>query len=1062
MPVCAVCGEGNPPRARFCMSCASPLAREEPGPHGARKTVSVLFCDVAGSTTLAERLDPESVRDVMTRFFRRMRAALERHGGTVEKFIGDAVMAVFGVPVLHEDDAFRAVRAAQSMREELEALNVDLEARFGIQVHARIGVNTGEVVVGDPAAGQALVVGDAVNVAARLEQAAASGEILLGPTTYALVRDDVVAEPTEPLALKGKAGSIVAHTLVSVGPGRGGFEGRPDPPLVGRRHELEILRSAFDLAVGERSCALVTILGPAGVGKSRLAREFTPATQPDALLLRGRCLPYGDGITFWPIASLVRQVGGIVDADGRNDACSKIESVMEGCAEGELVAERVSGVAGFASGTAGLQETFWAIRRFLEWTGRERPLVVVLDDLQWAEPTLLDLVEYLAGRGRDVAMLLVCLARQDLMDVRPSWGSGVANASVLRLEPLDPRESERLVSELLGGIRLDDPVFARIAESAGGNPLFLEEMLRMLDDDGLLRREEDRWVATADLGRVRVPETIQALLGARLDRLTPEERLVIRSAAVMGKVFGRGAVEELAPEPVRPHVGSALQTLVRKDLIRPEPSPLAGEDAFRFHHILIQEEAYRETLKEVRAELHEAFAIRLEGIAGDRSMELEEVIGYHLEQAYRYRSELAPVTEREMGLATRAGLRLAPAGFRALERRDIPAAADLLGRATNLLPRAYPERRGALLGLAEALEEAGDLGLAEAALGEAEALSTEAGDAVTAASAAILRLSLVGFTDPRHLEVDPVTEAEGLIEALTALGDDLGLVRAWRLIAEVHWNHARYGATDEALAHAIEHARRAGAKREEADALGKYIGSGVYGPAPVDEIERRCEELQRAGAGPAYEPPASMALAWVRGMQGRFDEARELIGQARDSYEDLGLRLRSAYVAETSGGIEMLAGDPVAAERELRTCLNALVEMGEQGGQSTVAAALSHALVEQGRLDEAEEMVAESELTAAEDDVSSLVLGRSARARVLAARGKDEEAERLARDALAHSETTDDLNMRGDTLVDLGEVLSGAGDWRGAAEAFEAARALYVSKGNVVAAEAARRRSADR
>jgi class 3 adenylate cyclase/predicted ATPase len=1056
MPVCASCGQGNPARARFCMSCASPLALDQPAPHATRKTVTVVFCDLVGSTPLAERLDPESVRAVMTRFFRQMRAALERHGGTVEKYIGDAVMAVFGVPLLHEDDAFRAVRAAQAMREELDALNVDLQGRFGVQVRTRIGVNTGEVVVGDAAAGQALVVGNTVNVAARLEQAAATGEILLGPATYALVRDRVIAEPTAPLELKGKAGSVVAYRLYSVGPGPDELGSRPDPLLVGRDGELEVLGSMFDLAIAERSCVLVTILGAAGIGKSRLAREFVSTMKPDALVLRARCLPYGDGITFGPVADLVKQVSGVVDDDGRSDARSKIDAAMAGCSDATLVAERVSDVTGVADATGGLQETFWAIRRFLEWVGRDRPLVVILDDLQWAEPTFLDLVEYLAGWSRDVAMLLLCLARSELLDNRPTWGRGVANASVLPLGPLDDRESERLVSELLGGPHLGERAFDRIAESAGGNPLFLEEMLRMFDDDGLLRQEEGRWVATTDLGDVRIPESIHALLGARLDRLSEEERLVIRSAAVAGRVFWWGAVEELVAEPVRAHVGSALQTLVRKDLIRPEPSTLTGEDAFRFHHILIQEAAYRGTPKEVRAEVHEAFAVWLEGIAGDRFVELEEVIGHHYEQAFRYRSELAPVAERERALATRAGLRLAPPGIRAFERRDIPAAADLLGRATQLLPSEHPERRPALLALGEVLAEAGDLGAAQAALEEAELVATEADDAATAANAAILRLFLLEMTDPKQT-VDVVAEAERLIATLDSLGNDLGLARAWRLMGNLHWNHARYAAADEALAHAIEHARRAGAKREEADALGKYTGSGVYGPAPVEEIERRCDELLKMTVGSGYEAPALTALAWVRAMQDRFGEARDLVRRSRAIYEDLGLRLRSTYVAESAGWIEMLAGDAVAAEQELRVSLVALAEMGEQGGQSTVAAALAHALIEQGRLDEAEEMVSASELAGAEDDVSTYVLGQSARARILAAQGRHEEAERVARDAVGRAEETDDLNMRGDTLRDLGQVLSEAGEREGAVFAVERALRLYEAKGNSVAVTAARR-----
>jgi tetratricopeptide (TPR) repeat protein len=856
--------------------------------------------------------------------------------------------------------------------------------------------------------------------------------------------------------LKGKTGSITAYRLVSVGPQRDRLQ-RRDAPIVGRERELEILSSAFERASNGRSCEFVTILGSAGVGKSRLAREFTPSTEPGSILLRGRCLPYGDGITFWPIAALVRQVSHIVETDTRSDARRKIDAAMSGCPDGALISERVAGVTGFADPAAGLQETFWAIRRFLEWTGRDGPLVIVLDDLQWAEPTLLDLVEYIAGWSRDVPMLLLCLARPDLLDVRPTWGSGVAKPTILNLDPLDERESERLVSQLLGGTHLDDRAFARIADSAGGNPLFLEEILRMLEDDGLLQREGDSWLAP-DLGDLRIPESIQALLGARLDRLSPDERLVIRSAAVVGKVFWWGAVEHLVPEGARSRVGSALQTLVRKDLIRPEPSTFAGEDAFRFHHILIQDAAYRGTPKEVRAQLHEAFANWLEGVAGDRDVELEEVIGYHLEQAYRYRSELAPITDRETALAARAGLRLSSAGIRALERRDVPAGADLLGRATALLPRDRRERRMALLALGEALEEIGDLGPAQAALEEAEALAKEAADEVTAANAGILRLSLLGFTDPRNLSVDPVREAERLITALSDLGDDLGLVRAWRLIGDVHWNHGRYASADEALAHAIEHARRAGATREEADALGRYVGSGVYGPAPVEEIERRCGDLVGVGDGSGYEAPAVTALAWVRAMQGRFDEARELVGRSRAVYEDLGLRLRKAFVAEMTGAIEMLAGEPVAAEREFKTCLDEFAEMGEQGGWSTVAAALAHALIEQGRLDEAEESVVASELAGAEDDVSTQVLDRSARARIQAGRGLYDEATKLARDAVALSEATDDLNMRGDTLAHLGDVLSAAGETADASAAFGSALELFEAKGNTVAAAAIRYR----
>ena len=317
---------------------------------------------------------------------------------------------------------------------------------------------------------------------------------------------------------------------------------------------------------------------------------------------------------------------------------------------------------------------------------------------------------------------------------------------------------------------------------------------------------------------------------------------------------------------------------------------------------------------------------------------------------------------------------------------------------------------------------------------------------------------LLELTDPKGVSGDALPVAERHIATLESIGDDLGLARAWLLMGELHWNDARYGAADDALVRSIDHARRAGARREEADALGRYTGSGTYGPAPVDEMERRCAEVLERMGGTGYEAPAFRSQAVARAMRGRFDEARDLVGRARTIYEDHGLRLRATFLAETAGAIEMLAGDALAAEREFRAGFDATVEIGEQGFQSTIAAALAHALVELGRLDEAEEMVTASELAGAEDDVSTQVLGRSARARIVAARGLGEEAEDLAREAVERAEATDDLNMRGDTLVDLGEVLRLHGNRAGATLALTDALGLYEAKGNAAAAEATRRR----
>jgi class 3 adenylate cyclase/tetratricopeptide (TPR) repeat protein len=1025
----------------------------------ARKTVTVLFCDVEGSTRLGDALDPESVRQLMMRFFAEMRAVIERHGGTVEKFIGDAVMAVFGVPTLHEDDALRAVSAAAEMHTALARLNDEIEERWGLRLRIRIGVNTGEVVVGDAEAGEALVVGDSVNVAARLETAAPPDQTLIGAETYALVRDHVTVEDAGPLDLKGKPEPVHAYRLVRVLRGVDAIGPRPEPPLVGRADELGALSGAHRRSVAERRAVLVTVLGPAGVGKSRLSREFVAGLDEGPLVLSGRCLPYGDGITFWPVIELVKQACGIADDEDRRAVAQKIEEAARGADADALIASRLGSLLGVEETTAELQETFWALRRFLEWLGRDRPVVVVLDDLQWAEPTLLDLLEYLSGSVGDTALLLVCLARPELMEARPAWGSAPGPSTWVSLSPLDEDQSERLIGSLLAGGSVEDQVTRRIAEAAGGNPLFLEEMLRMLEDDGLLQRQDGRWVAARPLSDVRVPASIHALLGARLDRLSTQERSVIRSAAVIGKVFWWGAVAELVPSDVRSQVGGHLQTLVRKDLIRPDRSTFAGEDAFRFHHILVQEAAYRGIPKEVRADLHERFAEWVRGAAGDRAVELEEVVGYHLEQAFTLRSELGTAGEQVRSLGLRAAHPLAAAGQRALDRRDIVAAADLLDRATRLLPPEAPERRSVLLALGEALVETGDFARAEAALDEAERLAEAANDRAMVANAAILRLFLLQSTDPRRLTEDAQVSAERLIATLEDLGDDAGVARAWRLVGDLHWARSHYAAADEALARAIRHARQAGDLREEADCLGRYVGSGAYGPAHVREVERRCQELLSSPGGVGgREAPALRALATVRAMEGRFDDARDLAERARRILEEFGFRLRASWVSETSGAIEMLAGDPAAAERALRAGFDAAVDFGEQGFQVTVAALLAHALIDQGRIEEAERFTTLSRDAAAEDDVASQVLWRSARARILVATGGLDEAEAVARQALALVERTDDVNMHADTLAVLADVLIAQGRPEEATAALDRAVELYAAKGNTAAADASRRR----
>jgi class 3 adenylate cyclase len=675
--------------------------------------VTVLFADVAGSTALGEELDPEAVRSLMDGYFAVIRGIIESHGGTVEKFIGDAVMAVFGVPVIHEDDALRAVRAADEIRTDLASLQATAHGARSLTF--RTGINTGEVFARGPTGGQAFVTGDPVNTAARLEQAAGPGDILLGQSTYTLVRDAVVVEPIEPVSAKGKTEPVRAYRLVSVDPGRAGHARRLDAPLVGRDRELDRMGGIFRTTADERSCHLLTLLGPAGIGKSRLVAEFAAAAEPEATVLRGRCLSYGEGITYWPIGEIVRTAAGIDDADSVDAARSKLRALLEGEREVDTVSTRVANAIGLSLDPAPQEEVFWAIRKLLERLARDRPLLVVIEDIHWAEPTLLDLIEYIAVWSRDAAILLLCPARPELLDTRPGWGSGMPNSTSLTLEQLDAEATTRLISELPGGTAVPATIAERILTAAEGNPLFVEEMLRMLVDDGLLRKGADgHWQALDELADVRIPASINALLSTRLERLAPEERAVAERASVVGRVFEQAAVAELASASLRPSVGRSLLALVRKELLRPEYSELSAGDAFKFRHILIRDAAYEAVPKAERAVLHERFADWLERTVGDRLAESEEIVGYHLEAAHRYRIELGEGGEPVETLAERAATRLAAAGARAFDRGDSRGAANLAERVLRLRPLLDPRSRRLLPQFIDALI---DLGILDAARG---------------------------------------------------------------------------------------------------------------------------------------------------------------------------------------------------------------------------------------------------------------------------------------------------------------------------------------------------------
>ena len=956
MLICESCGRDNPVGAGFCNGCGAALAAGAVS-REVRKVVSVVFCDVTGSTALGESTDPEVLRALLARYFERMKAIVESHGGTVEKFIGDAVMAVFGVPAAHEDDALRACRAAVEMRDALPVLGIG----------GRIGVNTGEVVTGTE---ERLATGDAVNVAARLEQAAASGEVLIGEATYALVHEAVVAEQVEPLPLKGKSEPVTALRLVSV---LDAPERSHASRFVGREPELAQIATAWERVKSQARCELVTVVGDAGVGKSRLVAEALASVE--ARVLRGRCLPYGEGITYWPVVEVVKQLAALP-----SDPVAAV-------ALRTLLGESNVGTSG--------DEIAWAFRKLLE---EQAPLVVVFDDLQWGEETFLELVESTALLSSDSPLLLLCMARPELVERRPGW------PETLRLEPLAPQYAGALIGDAVAG-----ELRERIARTAGGNPLFISEMLAMAvgNDD------------------VEVPPTLKALLSTRLDQLDEAERKVLERGSVEGEIFHRGAVQALGPEEMR--VTTRLAGLVRRELIRPDRAQVAGDDGYRFRHLLIRDAAYDALPKAVRADLHARFADWLDEHA-EALVERDEIVGYHLEQASRYHAELG---QPDPSLVDRAGARLAAAGRRAVDRGDYRTGAALLIRAAELV---RPHR----LDLALELESAWAHHEVRAAVETAEAV-TERAEAAVDHSGAMLARALALHVRNYAGEPDATDEVIALCRAALPLeeerGDPRRLALLWEMLASAAEFHQQYDDAIEALLQALRYQRLAGYSRSATE----LEWSLIIGPRPADDGMRMMDELADWRPPGSQDGPRAVLLA----MLGRIDEAwplaearsshlREVTGNtSRDAYADLGL-------------IATIEGDRERACRYIVEEIELIADVAIPA--ATAKGRLARELCYLGRFDEAERLLEEARAVPPPGS-GVRVMAAAAEALLLAHRGELEQAEALARMAVATAETrTDNVWWQAHTNEDLATVLQRAGRIDEAREALERSLALWERK----------------
>ena len=1057
MIACPRCGHPNADDARYCSNCAFALTPAPPAAE-ARKTVTVMFMDAVGSTGIGENADPETLRRVMTRYFNEIRTIVERHGGVIEKYIGDAVMAAFGVPTVHEDDALRAVRAAAEIRARLAELEQQLRAERGLTIAWRTGINTGEVVAGDAGTGQPFVTGDAVNVAARLEQAAGADEILLGAETRGLLRDAVAVEPAPAINAKGKSEPLDAYRLIAVNAPIGEPVRRLNAPMVGRQRPSRLLADAFDQMRSERVCHLFTVLGSAGVGKSRLIREFLSELGDSALVLRGRCLSYGEGITYWPIADVVRQAAGLTDEESDEQVALKIGRLIADDQDRPKAARRLAELVGRVEGGAGPEETFWAVRTLLESLARDKPVVLVLDDLHWAEPTLLDLVEHLAEWASDAPLLLICIARQELIEARPNWGGGKAYATTLTLEPLNDTESRQLVTGLLGRVDLGPTFEGRIAGAAEGNPLFVEELIGMLIDTGRLVASEGGWSIAGELSQIDVPPTIQALLSARLDGLPAAERVVLERASVEGKVFHRGAVVELAPDPIRDTVPLQLRALARKELVRPDRADFAGDEAFRFRHLLIRDAAYGALPKETRADLHARFAGWLSRVTADHALEYDEILGYHYEQAFRYRTELGLVDQETVGLGRSAAEHLAVAGERALDRGDVAAARKLLASAGGLISDDEPLARRLRADLGEALAKSGDLHAADAMLAAIIESAAKAGDIASRAYAEVVRVDLLGSLATMPID-QLISQCEGLVAILEQQEDRRGADKATFELAGHHFFAGHAKVAEDMLLHAMERAHSPAAAARFAAWLPAVL---VWGPTPVAEAQPRVSELLRGAANRNVEAMALASLGMLRAFVGAFDEAREHVRRAVAIRRELGLFVAGhAHEGNFLGLVEMLAEDYQAAERALVSSFTGLTEAGERGFSSTVAGHIANLYVITRRFDEAEHYAVQAREMAPPDDIDAQTRGLRSLARVHAVRGDCEEALNLARQAVAMVDATDYLDLRGETYIDLGEVLLAAGDLQGAREALAIARSNFEAKGITVEAGHVARRLAE-
>jgi class 3 adenylate cyclase/tetratricopeptide (TPR) repeat protein len=1059
MATCPTCGSGFEGPAKFCAQCGTPVSadplRQE------YKIVTIVFCDVVKSTALGQRLEPLATSRVMERYGDTVREVLGGPGTSIGKRHGDGFMAAFGVPELREDDAQRAVRAAHDLRAAIRELSAELQREYGVGLEVRLGINTGNVLV--KGASTEEITGDAVTVAKRFEQVAGAGEILLGDETFKLVAASMQAEPVEQLKVDGLPGMQTGWRLLEVVPGR---RSRQLAPLVGRELERGLLGGMFDRAVLEQTSHLAMLLGPGGVGKSRLTDEFVLELGERATVLRAKCPPIGKSVTVWPMVEIVRQAAGIKSADSPEEARSRVAKLVRAEERSKLVTERMAQMLGFGHSTELPEGTLWALQRVLEAVARRRPLVIVLDDLQWADSILLEAVERIALGLGDVPVLLVCIARPDeLFENRDTWPARPADHMSLQLKPLHDREGEKLVEHLLGA-KVAPEVQTLVAAAAQGYPLIIEEKVASLRHQEQLQVDDDgRWTlrSTAPGAQDRetgsVPTVIKALLLAKLERLNTRALGIVEAASVVGERFHIGDVEALAEGADLDEIEADIQELIRLDLIQLDHSPASfplppnSRAGYKFRHTMIQAVAYGRMLDDTRATYHERYAEWLTEHTQDRPHQFDELVSHHYNEAYRYLSKVYPRDPRTTDVARRAGERYAEAGKRAVVRGDTGLIQAWLGRAVRLLPDDHSERRRALPALADAQQASGKLDDAARSYKELAKSATAVGDEGLAMHATIGRLRLMVLHDPKQILDEGREQVELAIPVFDRLGDNQGLAKAWYLLAYLDWTRGKLSMATASAEKARFFAREARDPYWEATILGLLCLVLYWGSAPLDEVERRNQEwlaeAQRRGMR-SLEATALTVLARVAALRRDREEARRLVDAANSITSDLGELLTQAADCITQALIELPGGDLATAEDLLISGYKKLEEMGGTRPRASVAAMVARVKLLRDRLEEAEDYARTCERIAPPDQLDAQIKWRSIRG-IISARGGDfAEAEQLAREAVILADKTDQIDSRAEARLDLAEVLRLDGRRHEAARALERAVELYREKGNEV------------